>query len=57
MNEELKAKAETIFYYLTKSASRYSFVEYLEGCGVTRKEWSEIKQEITNKAGIELKYL
>jgi len=57
MNEQLKSKAETMFYFLTKEAARQSFVEFLEGCDVTQDEWSAIKQEITGKTGIEFKYL
>lgn len=57
MNRELKSKAETMFYFLTKEAARQSFTEFLESCEVTPQEWQEIKSEITHKTGIEFKYL
>ena len=57
MNEALIAKAETMFYFLTKEAARTSFVDFLEGCGVSEDEWTEIKKEITEKTSIEFNYL
>ena len=57
MTPELKKKAETMFYFLTKEAARSSFMEFLEGCDVTDDEWDQIKEEITSKTGIEFKYL
>jgi hypothetical protein len=57
MNDELKKKAENVFYFLTKEAARNSFAEFLEGCGCSHEDWQEIKKEITAKTNIEFKYL
>lgn len=58
MKDELKNKAETVFYCLTKEAARNSFVDFLQGCAdCSMGEWKQIKEEITAKTGIEFKYL
>lgn len=57
MNKELKGKAESVFYFLTKNSARDSWVDFLEDCGCSCDEWEEIKKEITEKTGIEFKYL
>jgi hypothetical protein len=57
MNEDLMKKANNMFYYLTKTAARDSFTDFLEEVGLTSDEWQEIKSEITSKTGIEFKYL
>lgn len=57
MNEKLKNKAETVFYFLTKNAARQSFFEFMEGCDCSMDEWEAIKAEITEKTGIKFKYL
>ena len=57
MNDDLIKKANSMFYILTKTAARDSFIEFLEEAGLTSGEWQEIKSEITSKTGIEFKYL
>ena len=53
MNDELMKKANAIFYSLTKSAARNSFIETLEDSGLTIEDWRQIKQVITNSTGID----
>tara|TARA_Y100000310_G_C20704315_1_gene833512 strand:+ start:2460 stop:2636 length:177 start_codon:yes stop_codon:yes gene_type:complete len=58
MDEELKQKAETFMYFLTKTAARNSFVEFVEeDCCLTMDDWRLVKDYITEKTGIEFKYL
>tara|TARA_R110000850_G_C9673720_1_gene437087 strand:+ start:27 stop:200 length:174 start_codon:yes stop_codon:yes gene_type:complete len=57
MTEDLRKKANMMFYWLTKCAARDSFVEFLEEAGLNQDEWEQIKSEITSKTGIEFKYL
>ena len=57
MNDDLKTKAETMFYFLTKEAARNSFAEFLEENDVTDDEWQSIKAHITEKTGIKFNYL
>ena len=57
MNNELKKKAETMFYFLTKEAARNSFAEFLDDNGVLDEEWEAIKAHITEKTGIKFNYL
>ena len=57
MGAELKKKAETMFYFLTKEAARNSFADFLYGNGVSDAEWKAIKAHITEKTSIEFKYL
>ncbi len=47
MKDNLKEKAETVFYFLTKMAARDSFIEFLDECDCTDEEWQQIKQEIS----------
>jgi len=57
MNEELKAKAETMSYLLTKEAARNSFADFLVDKGFSDDECQQIKAYITEKTGIQFKYL
>tara|TARA_R110000824_G_scaffold330463_1_gene517268 strand:- start:51 stop:224 length:174 start_codon:yes stop_codon:yes gene_type:complete len=57
MDAELKKKAETMFYFLTKEAARNSFADFLYNSGVSDDEWQAIKAHITEKTSIEFKYL
>ena len=57
MDEKLKKKAETMFYFLTKEAARDSFSDFLDYNGVSNEEWQAIKSYITEKTSIEFKYL
>ena len=60
MNDELTKKAERVFYHLTKNANaaRSSWNDFLyEECDCSDSEWQEVKKEITEKTGIEFKYL
>ena len=56
MTEDLREKANSMFYDLTKCAARTSFVDFLADAGLTQDEWGQIKSEITSKTGIEFKY-
>ncbi len=51
MNDEIKAKANTFFYNMTKRFASDSFEERLEDCGLTNDEWDVIKMELA-KIGI-----
>ena len=57
MNDDLKKKAETMFYFLTKEAARSSFVDFLYDNGVSDDEWQAIKSHVTDKTGIKFNYL
>lgn len=57
MDGELKKKASSMFYDLTKAAARDSFADTLEVHGLTLEEWKEIKREITSKTGIDGFYI
>ncbi len=52
MNVELKNKADTLFYALTKMAAINSFEEFLEDEGLTIEDYKEIKQEVLSGRGI-----
>jgi len=52
MSEELKSKADTLFYALTKMAARNSFEDFLEDEGLTLEDYKEIKQEVLSGRGI-----
>ena len=46
MEEKLRKKANTLFYFMTKTVARDSFSEFLDSCELTKDEWKEIKKEL-----------
>ena len=56
MNDELKAKMNTLMYSLTKEAARSSFVQFIEELGISDDDYEEIKAE-WSKIGITKTYV
>ncbi len=52
MNADLKKKADSLFYFLTKDAARDSFSEFLESCGLSDDDYEQIKKEVLLPHGI-----
>ena len=46
MDEELKEKANRLFYFMGKECARSSWTEFREECEVTDEEWHEIKEAL-----------
>ena len=57
MSEEIIEKADKLMYALIKEAARHSFVEFLEEWDLSEDDYEDIKSYITEKTGIEFKYL
>jgi hypothetical protein len=47
-------KFEKLMYRLLKDASRHSFVDFLEACGITEIEYNEIKKYLEDTYNIKL---
>ena len=52
MNEHLQDKMQTLIYALTKNAARNSFIEFLEGWGITEEEYDQLKEVLKEKLGV-----
>jgi len=56
MENGLKEKMNTLMYFMTKECARMSFVEFLEGCDISKEEYEEIKL-LWKTIGIEKTYV
>ena len=52
MDEALQKKMQSLMYYLTKNAARYSYREFLEGLEISEEEYSQIKAIWKERLGI-----
>ena len=57
MSEELRKQMSVLMYALTKEAARSNFIEFLDGWGLSMKDYEEIRDELIDKFGIDKPYI
>ena len=52
MDEELQKKMQLLMYFLTKTAARNSYSEFLNNLDITEEDYVKIKNEWKTKLGV-----